>query len=284
MGYPKKESIHLNEYLLHGHPFNASRRSTSAARKTHTRALDPGIAEIIRRSKLQIGNDPGHRERSARESGLNPLSLRWKAGTVSHRRGPHRLQWSSCTAATSREVTHSPHCGIRATRSLLIEIVQTFARHLCRYSDGGAAASFAVRELTTPGSGYSTIYEGFIRDLHAEVTALLGKSTARYPREESTIIDAHALVGAALSFVVARKAFAQRSYRPVDREERVEAIAQRIAEITTRLTEPKFVPRPVRPLPASPLLAPRNRPRKSRTARMKAVAVQGPLADPAPEA
>ena len=179
--------------------------------------------------------------------------------------------------------TH-PTVGFEPLRVPLIEIVQTFARHLWQVHP--RRRSCFVRRPRAHDA-WIWIFDDlrrFHRDLHAEVTALLGKSTARYPREESTIIDAHALVGAALSFVVARKAFAQRSYRPVDREERVEAIAQRIAEITTRLTEPKFVPRPVRPLPASPLLAPRNRPRKSRTARMKAVAVQGPLADPAPEA
>jgi TetR/AcrR family transcriptional regulator, regulator of cefoperazone and chloramphenicol sensitivity len=154
--------------------------------------------------------------------------------------------------------------GFEPARSLLIEIVMAFARQLCGCSDDGAAASFVARELASPESGYPTIYESYIRDVHEEVTSLLAKTTARYPREHGAIIDAHALMGAVLSFVAARKTFAQRSLRRTDREERIEAIVERIGEITTRITERKLVPRPVRPLPASPLLSPRNRPRGPR--------------------
>jgi AcrR family transcriptional regulator len=158
--------------------------------------------------------------------------------------------------------------GFEPARSLLIEIVMAFARQLCSYSNDGAAASLVARELASPESGYATIYESYIRDVHVEVTSLLAKTTARYPREHGAVIDAHALMGAVLSFVAARKTFTQRSLRRTDREERIEAIVDRIAEITTRLTERKAVPRPIRPLPTSPLLSPRNRPRGSRKARV----------------
>ena len=125
------------------------------------------------------------------------------------------------------------------TRASLIEIVRAFARHMCMYSDNCAAASFIARELATPGSGYSMIYEGFFRDVHAEVTTLLARATARLPRDQGAIIDAHALLGSALSFAAARKALKQRSFRPISSEERLDAIAARLAEITTRVAERK---------------------------------------------
>jgi AcrR family transcriptional regulator len=139
--------------------------------------------------------------------------------------------------------------GAAGRRALLIEIICAFTRHLCSYSDRGAAASFIARELAHPASGYATIYEGFIRDVHVEVTSLLARATGRYTRDQGAIIDAHALMGAALGFTAAREAFKQRSFRPVNRDERVDAIAERIAEITTCVIERRSARGPSRPSP-----------------------------------
>jgi TetR/AcrR family transcriptional regulator, regulator of cefoperazone and chloramphenicol sensitivity len=133
-----------------------------------------------------------------------------------------------------------------STRASLIDIVRAFARHVCMYSDNGAAASFVTRELAHPNFAYSTIYEGFFRDVHLEVTTLLARATARFPRDQGAIIDAHALMGAALSFAAAKKSLAQRSVRPANSEERVDAITDRMAEITARFAERKPIVRPVR--------------------------------------
>jgi AcrR family transcriptional regulator len=154
------------------------------------------------------------------------------------------------------------------THSSLIEIVRAFTRHLCSYADQGAAASFMTRELAHPDSGYATIYEGFIRDVHVEVTSLLAGATARLPRDQGAIIDAHALLGAALSFAAGRKTFTQRSVRPTNSEQRIDAIAERIAELTFRAMERRAGLRATRLLPASPWRSSRTRPRKSRKARV----------------
>jgi TetR/AcrR family transcriptional regulator, regulator of cefoperazone and chloramphenicol sensitivity len=138
--------------------------------------------------------------------------------------------------------------GIEGRRASLIEIIRAFTRHLCSYSDRGAAASFIARELAHPGSGYTRIYEEFIRDVHAEVTSLVARTTARHTRAQGAIIDAHALMGAALSFTAAREAFKQRSFRPVNREERIDEIAERIAKITTCVIERRPARAPSRPL------------------------------------
>lgn len=153
-------------------------------------------------------------------------------------------------------------------RALLVEMMQTFARQLFKYNDGGAAASLVTRELGSPGIGYTTVYEGFVRDVHVEATSLLTRATKRLRRDPGAIIDAHALVGGVLGFAAARKAFTQRSYRPINSDDRVETICERIAIATIHLTQCEKSPRPAKDLPSSPLLSPRNRPRGSRTARV----------------
>ena len=150
-------------------------------------------------------------------------------------------------------------------RALLSAIMQEFARQLCKYSDQGAAASFLARELGSPGVGYTTIYEGYVRDVHLEATSLLARATKRFRRAQSAIIDAHALVGAVLGFVAARKAFKQRSGRSTNSDERIEAICERIAEATAGMTECGRNPRPTRAKPSSRLRSSRSRPSGSRT-------------------
>jgi AcrR family transcriptional regulator len=153
--------------------------------------------------------------------------------------------------------------GAETTRSSLIEIVRAFARHLCSYSDHRAAASFVARELANPDFGHATIYEGFVRDVHVEVTSLLAGATARFPRDQGAIIDAHVLLGAALGFASASETLKLRSFRPINSEIRIELITDRMAHLTLGMMARTSVLRPTRLLPASPY----PWPRKSRTAR-----------------
>ena len=188
----------------------------------------------------------------AREARANQASIRYHFG------GKRQVYQTVADRVTSDaraalqpllQKARAQAVGVASTRASLVEILRAFARHLCSYSDGGAAASFMARELAHPDSGYATIYQGFIRDVHVEVTSLLARATARYNRDQGAIIDAHALMGAALSFAAARQAFKQRSFRPVNCEERVDAIAERIAEITTGVLERRAARVPSRSLP-----------------------------------
>ena len=206
----------------------------------------------------------------AHEAGANQASILYHFGgkrqlylTVADRVASNAR--TALQPLLERSRAHST--GFESTRSSLIEIVRAFARHLCTYSDHGAAASFVTRELANPDSGHATIYEGFIRDVHAEVTSLLARATARLPRDQDAMIDAHALLGAALSFAAAEQTFKQRTFRPINCEQRVEAITERMAVITNRMIERKPILRPTRLLLSSTLRSPRNRPRKSRTTR-----------------
>jgi AcrR family transcriptional regulator len=124
-----------------------------------------------------------------------------------------------------------------SARAMLQELMSAFTRQLLKLSDDGAAASFIARELATPGAAYSTIYDLYIRDLHREVTSLLARATARHRSAHDAIVDAHALVGSALGFVAARKAFTYRSWRPTNSDDRVAAIAKRITHVAARVSD-----------------------------------------------
>jgi len=143
-------------------------------------------------------------------------------------------------------------------RELLSEMLQCFARQLCNSSDRGAAASFLARELGTPGPGYETIYDGYVRDVHVEATRLLARSTSRFPGAQSAIIDTHALIGAVLGFAAARSVLKQRTFRPVYSEERIDEICGRIADATARIAECKGATRAGLPRASSPSRPPRS--------------------------
>lgn len=157
--------------------------------------------------------------------------------------------------------------GLTDARALLTEILQEFARHVCKSSDNGAAASFVARELGTPGIGYDTIYEGYVRDIHLAVTSLLARTTKRFPRAQSAIIDAHALIGAVLGFAAARAVFKQRSFRAVYNDQRIEEICERIALVTAHITVGDLGTLRTTILPPSTSRSIPNQPRRSRKAR-----------------
>jgi AcrR family transcriptional regulator len=152
-------------------------------------------------------------------------------------------------------------------REMLQELISAFTRQLLKLSDDGAAASFIVRELTTPTAAYSTIYDLYIRDLHHEVTSLLARATGRHRRAQDAIVDAHALVGSALGFVAAGKAFKYRSWRPTNSDDRVAAIAKRIAHVAARVSDREKASPSIAPPCATSSRSARCRARRSRAAR-----------------
>ena len=136
-------------------------------------------------------------------------------------------------------------------RDSLAAIVEAFIRQLLDNSDGGAAGMFVVRELSKPGAALTILHDRYIRELHEHVTVLLARSTARLPRASDAIIDAHALLGAAVGFVSARTTFRVRSYRPTYTQDRVDAVATRIAKLS-RCISAQVVPSELRSLLSSP--------------------------------
>jgi len=76
--------------------------------------------------------------------------------------------------------------------------------------DEGFRAQFIVREQLGPGRAFDILYEGYIRAVHEATTSLVAAGREFGPRTGRAAIEAHALIGAALAFVVARTTLCRR--------------------------------------------------------------------------
>jgi len=74
----------------------------------------------------------------------------------------------------------------------------------------GHRAAFIVREQLQPGPAFEVLYEGYLRGVHEAVTRLVAVSRGHGPRSARATVEAHALIGAVLGFVVARETLQQR--------------------------------------------------------------------------
>lgn len=122
-------------------------------------------------------------------------------------------------------------------------VLRALTRGMIAMASEGAIADFIVREQAQTGAAFDALYRGYIREVHERVTALVARATHRAADDPSAIIDAHAIVGMALSFATARTTFLRRTrsrrYDAADAHE----IAERVAELATRALHP------VRPAP-----------------------------------
>jgi TetR/AcrR family transcriptional regulator, regulator of cefoperazone and chloramphenicol sensitivity len=88
-----------------------------------------------------------------------------------------------------------------------------------------------VREQLAPTENFDLLFKRFIAPLHQTIGTLVAGLQARRPDEPIIVTQAHALVGQALVFVVARQAFLQRmGYQKIDQAE-----AERIAEVVAAM-------------------------------------------------
>jgi AcrR family transcriptional regulator len=76
--------------------------------------------------------------------------------------------------------------------------------------DEGYRAAFIVREQLRPGPAFDVLYEGYIREVHEVVTALVAAARGVGPGTVRAAVEAHALIGTALAFVVARHTLSRR--------------------------------------------------------------------------
>lgn len=124
----------------------------------------------------------------------------------------------------------APLTSAAATRAL-DDLLRGMVRGFVGLAADGAAARFVVREQTQPGRAFDVLYDGYIRAMHERVTALVAVATGRRASATATIIDAHAVVGMALGFVIARETLLRRvgwtEYTPAH----VEAIANAVSEL-----------------------------------------------------
>lgn len=122
----------------------------------------------------------------------------------------------------------------RAPLDALHEVLRALTRGLIAMAADGAFADFIVREQAQPGPAFDILYRGYIGDMHARVTALVARATDRASDDRSAIIDAHAIIGMALSFAVARATLLRRTRARRYTAAEVEALAERVAELGCR--------------------------------------------------
>jgi AcrR family transcriptional regulator len=116
----------------------------------------------------------------------------------------------------------------------------------------GAATEFIVREQAHPGPAFDILYRRYIGDMHARISALVAEATGRQAGDRTAIVDAHALIGMALSFAVARATVLRRLGVSRYSAREAEAIAARVAELGCRsLGVTSGTTRPTRPTPTS---------------------------------
>ena len=119
-------------------------------------------------------------------------------------------------------------------RAALGTLVAGLLYALLAVAGDGSAAAFIVREQASPGAAFELLYKEYIRPVHERVTALVATATRRSPDNVGAILDAHAIVGMALAFIVARETALRRvGWRAYDAEH-VEQIAEVVADLAER--------------------------------------------------
>lgn len=136
--------------------------------------------------------------------------------------------------ALARRETDEASSDVERPLDALRDVLRALTRGLIAMAADGAIADFIVREQAQPGPAFDLLYRGYIGDMHARVTALVARATGRAADDRSAIIDAHAIIGMALSFTIARATLLRRlrarRYTPAE----AEAMAERVAELGCR--------------------------------------------------
>jgi AcrR family transcriptional regulator len=137
--------------------------------------------------------------------------------------------------------------GRAALRELARELFGGLARGLLG-PEGEAfhAAAFIVREQTEPGPAFDVLYDGYLRALHEAITEVVAAARGLGPRTVRAAIEAHALVGTVLAFVVARETLCRRvGWEGYDRRRvrEIEAAVVDVAERALGLDGPRRRPK-----------------------------------------
>jgi AcrR family transcriptional regulator len=100
--------------------------------------------------------------------------------------------------------------GRDALADLVRAVFSGLTRGLVGALGEGSRAAFIVGEQLRPGPAFDILYEGYIREVHEAVTNLVAASRGMGPRTARAAIEAHALIGTALAFLVARPTLCRR--------------------------------------------------------------------------
>jgi TetR/AcrR family transcriptional regulator, regulator of cefoperazone and chloramphenicol sensitivity len=123
-------------------------------------------------------------------------------------------------------------------RDQLAELTRALFRDLTRglvgLGEDSARAAFIVREQTDAGPAFDILYEGYIRDVHEAVTQLVGAARGLGRNTARAALEAHALVGTVLGFVVARQTLCRRTGWDGYNRRRLHEIEEAVVEVALR--------------------------------------------------
>lgn len=98
----------------------------------------------------------------------------------------------------------------RALAALVNATFRGLTRGLVGPLNEGYRAAFIMREQLRPGPAFDVLYDGYIRPLHEAITALAAAARGRGADTSRAALEAHALLGAALAFLIARHTLCRR--------------------------------------------------------------------------
>lgn len=90
------------------------------------------------------------------------------------------------------------------------------------------------REQLRPTQNFDVLFQRFIEPLHRAICGLIAELQGCQPEEALVILQAHALVGQALAFVVAHQAFPRRAQCKAIGSAEAERIADIVATMAPR--------------------------------------------------
>jgi AcrR family transcriptional regulator len=126
-------------------------------------------------------------------------------------------------------VLSTPDTSASDLQQMLHELLVQFTREAVGIPATAARAQFIVREQLAPGPAFEILYERIFRPLHCVLTALITRIRDLPEESEEAVLEAHALLGEAIGFTVAREAALRRLGWSELTPERTERIAQMVA-------------------------------------------------------
>lgn len=116
----------------------------------------------------------------------------------------------------------------------LHEFLRALARGLIAIPEHSAMVEFIMREQAHPGAAFDLLYGSYLGEMHRHATGLVARATNRADGDPEAIADAHAIIGMALAFTVARATFLRRVSRTRYSATQVEQLAKRVADLGCR--------------------------------------------------
>ncbi len=267
--------------------YNPSRRIGPDGRRARGRTTRKRLLAAATREFAQNGYRATTTRAIARTARANPASIHYHFG------GKKKLYLRVADAVAGKHARkllplieksrQEEHPKLASAGETLAELIEAFIRELLDSSDGGAAGLFVVRELSQPGEALTILHNGYLRELHRHVSILLARANGRLPRASEAIVDAHALLGAAIAFVSARTTFKLQSFRPTYTQDRLDAVAAQLRLLSDCMSSRRAPPWSPRSPLAWPAQSSRSRPRGSRRGRVETASPSESCREESPE-